>query len=109
MKKYLFSIILSIVFLIPFTIQANTISAPSYQVGVAHSAIADIGSGSGDIVAAKAVQSTKTMLRTQNVANITLEPADLINKVSQHTPHKSIAANAILVSGGGYIGIRPVS
>jgi len=105
MKKHLFSIILSIVFLIPLTIQADAIRAPSYQVDVTHSVIADVGSG-GDAVA---VSSTETMQRTQSVANIKLEPADLVNRVSQYNAHKSITATGIIgVSGGGFIGIRPI-
>jgi len=100
-KKYLFSIMLSIMFLISPMTQADIISAPSYQVDVTHQ-INDAGK-SGVVAAAVTVRSTKTM---QSVANIKLETADLANKVSQHNSHKSITVTGIVgVSGGGSIGI----
>lgn len=107
MKKYLFSIILSIVFLIPFTTQADIISTPSYQVDVTQPMMINPGGGSGD--AAVAVQSTETMLRMQSVANITLEPAEILAESVKYNLHKSIAVAGIIgVSGGDSIGIRPI-
>jgi len=91
------------VFLIPFTIQAETITAPVYKVDVAQPAV-----GIGLSKFAAVAQSTEAIQRTQSVANIKLEPADLVNKVSQYNSHKSIDATGIIgVSGGDSTGIRP--
>ena len=105
MTKRLFSIILMCMLLMPLSIQAADIGVPVYEVDVTHSVI---GNGSGDIVAAIAAQSTETM-RMQSVANITLEPAEILAESVKYNLHKSIAVAGIIgVSGGDSIGIRPI-
>jgi cytochrome c5 len=104
-KKYLFSILLACVFLISPVTYAADVATPVYQVNV-------MATTSDETIvrpaAAVAVQPSETM---QSVANITLEPADLVNKVSQCNSCHSIkaAAGIIGVSGGDSIGIgKPV-
>lgn len=129
MMKRLSSFVLLIMIALPFYVQAADIKAPGpiYQVDMTHSVIADVGSGSGDIVASAqpdamasvdrlsnyndSTETMKSTERLQGVANILLEPANVIAKVSQYSPHKSIAATGILgVPRGGYIGIgKPIS
>lgn len=58
MTKRLFSIMLMAVLLIPFTIQAETIAAPVYQVDVTQAAV---GIGLDKTVATNIVESAGTM------------------------------------------------
>jgi hypothetical protein len=104
MKRYLFSILLACVFLIsPATYAAADVKAPTpiYQVDVTHSVVA-IGAGSSDVVA--------TMQRLQSVANIKLEPADTLIRISQYNSCKSITATGVIGAfGGDPIGISKPS
>ena len=101
MMKRLSSFVLLIMIALPFYVQAADITAPvpTYQVDVTHSAVA--------ANAVKPVEAVKPVQRIQSVANITLEPAEILTRVSQYNSHKSITAAGIIgVSGGDSIGIR---
>lgn len=58
MKKFLFSIMLMVVFSIPFTTQAETMITPIYKVDVTRSAV---GIGLNESIAVSAIESTQTL------------------------------------------------
>jgi len=103
MTKRLFAILLMTVFLIPFTTQADTISAPSYQVDVTHQII-DVGKS--DVVAAVAVNQKSQ----SNVSNVNLfkQNEPMITLTNCDSCRSNAAADSIGVRGDS-IGIRQFS
>lgn len=109
MTKRLFSIMLMVVFLIPFTIQADTISAPSYQVDVTQPTI---GVGLNKVIAANAVEPAgllRSLSQIKSVdANIKMTPQKTVMILAGQCA--SCHDNDVNgVSGGDSIGIRPIS
>ena len=109
MNKKIILFALSFMFLIPFSIQANTINTPSYQVDVLHSAI-DIGS---DKVAASS--AVKAVDSVQPVSQIKSADMNIKMTLSKSKPEiiligqcgvcHSTATGVNGVSGGNSIGI----
>jgi len=108
-KKLLFSTMLMIVFLIPFTTQASIISTPSYQVDVLHSII-DIGSDKlAAINAVKAVDSVQPVSQIKsadmNIKMTLSKSKPEIILIGQCVSCHSTAAGTNGVLGGNSIGI----
>ena len=103
--KRLYSIMLMFAFLIPFTIQADTISKPLYQMDVTHSAI-DIGSGSADAIAMTSVIAANQESQS-NIYDVSLfKPSEtMITLTDCNSCHSNTATNSIGVLGGNSIGI----
>ena len=111
MKKLLFSAMLMIVFLVPFTIKANTISEPLYQVDVTHQSP---GIVSLKAVAMNAVKSTGIMRSLSQIksadATIKMTPDKPKNiLIGQCNSCHSTDTGTNGVSGGDPIGIRQFS
>ena len=109
MKKLLFSIMLSVVFLTPFTIQAEIITAPVYKVDVMQSAE---GIGLNKVIAANVVESASVLRSLSQLKNINAN----IKKTPQKPTMILIGQCASChdndvngVSGGDSIGIRRFS
>ena len=104
MKKLLFSVMLMVAFAMPFTTQADTISAPSYQVDVAHQMV-DVGKS--DVVAAVAVNQESQ----SNVSDASLfkSTETMITLTDCNSCHSHTATNLIGVLGGDSIGGRRFS
>ena len=106
MKRYLISFMLLIVFSVPFTIQADDISTPSYQVDVTQSVV-DVGSSE---VAAVNTASDESRSGTNytNLDNATLpESTATMITVSQCASCHATGTNG--VSGGDSIGISKLA
>ena len=103
LTKRLYSIILMTVLLIPFTIQAETITAPVYKIDVTQPAV---GIGLDKPVAMAAVESASTV-RSLSHANVKMTPRKQTTiLISQCVSCHSTATGVIGVSGGDSVGGR---
>lgn len=113
MKKLLFSFMLMIVFSIPFTTQAEIITAPVYKVDVMQPAESI---GLNKVIAVNVVKSANKTRSLSQIKNIDLNiKMTAVNQkpeiifVGQCASCHSNATNTIGVSGGDSIGIgKPV-
>ena len=105
MKKLLFSIMLSIVFLTPFTIQANTISEPLYQVDVTHQSPGIVSLKAIAFSGEKPANTVKLthQFKTANIKITSSKPKIIL--IGQCNSCHSAATGINGVPGGGSIGI----
>ena len=109
MKKLLFSAMLMIVFLVPFTTQAEIITAPVYKVDVMQPAE---GIGLNKVIAANVVESASVLRSLSQIKN-----TDATVKMTPQKPTMILIGQCASchdndvngVSGGDSIGIRRFS
>lgn len=110
MKKLLFSIMLMVVFSIPFTTQAEIITAPVYKVDVMQPAE---GIGLNKAVVVKSTETMRSLsqiINTElNIKMAAIKAKPKIILIGQCASCHSTAIDTIGVSGGDSIGIRRFS
>jgi len=105
-KKLLFSFMLMIAFSVPFTIQAEIITAPIYKIDVTQPAE---GIGLTKFVVAVDTANHNTKLKSFNMCTEMTKPDKTVININQCAACYSNATGYIGVSGGDSIGIRQFS